>query len=60
MLIPEKTYFFFFHTIKKQPHNRRLLQAVLEKHIRLIDYELLTDDGPAPDRLRKVRGHGGR
>ena len=44
LLIPEKTYFFFSHTIKKQPHNRRLLQAVLEKHIRLIDYELLTDD----------------
>ena len=44
LLIPEKTYLFFSHTIKKQPHNRRLLQAVLEKRIRLIDYELLTDD----------------
>lgn len=43
-LIPEKTYFFFSHTIKKQPHNRKLLQAVLEKKITLIDYELLTDD----------------
>jgi alanine dehydrogenase len=40
-LIPEKTYFFFSHTIKKQPKNKALLQAVLAKSIRLIDYELL-------------------
>src|SRR6476620_1965749 len=25
-LIPDKTYLFFSHTIKKQPHNRKLLQ----------------------------------
>lgn len=43
-LIPNKTYFFFSHTIKKQPYNRNLLRAVLEKNIRLIDYEVLTDD----------------
>ncbi len=42
-LIPEKTYFFFSHTIKKQPHNRPLLRAILRKRIRLIDYEVLTD-----------------
>lgn len=42
-LIPEKTYLFFSHTVKKQPYNRRLLQAILEKRIRLIDYEKLTD-----------------
>lgn len=42
-LIPEKTYFFFSHTIKEQAHNRKLLQAVLNKKIRLIDYEVLTD-----------------
>lgn len=42
-LIPNKTYFFFSHTIKQQPYNRKLLQAVLEKNIRLIDYEILTD-----------------
>ena len=40
-LIPNKTYFFFSHTIKKQPYNRKLLQAVLEKGIRLVDYETL-------------------
>lgn len=43
-LIPGKTYLFFSHTIKKQAHNRALLQAVLEKQIRLIDYEVLTDE----------------
>ncbi len=43
-LIPEKTYFFFSHTIKKQPRNRNLLQAILEKNIRLIDYEVLKDE----------------
>jgi len=43
-LIPEKTYLFFSHTIKKQPYNRSLLQAVLAKNIRLIDYEVLTNE----------------
>jgi hypothetical protein len=43
-LIPEKTYSFFSHTIKQQPHNRALLQTVLERKIRLIDLELLTDE----------------
>jgi saccharopine dehydrogenase (NAD+, L-lysine forming) len=40
-LIPKKTYFFFSHTIKKQPRNKAMLQAILAKSIRLIDYELL-------------------
>lgn len=43
-LIPNKTYFFFSHTIKKQHYNKTLLQAILEKNIRLIDYEALKDD----------------
>ncbi len=41
-LIPSKTYLFFSHTFKKQPYNRGLLRAILEKNIRLIDYELLS------------------
>jgi saccharopine dehydrogenase (NAD+, L-lysine forming) len=41
LLIPNKSYLFFSHTIKKQPHNARLLRAVLNKKIRLIDYEIL-------------------
>jgi len=43
-LIPDKTYLFFSHTIKKQPHNCRLLQEILKKNITLIDYELLTNE----------------
>jgi len=42
-LIPDKTYLFFSHTIKKQPHNRELLKTALKKRVRLIDYETLTD-----------------
>jgi alanine dehydrogenase len=45
-LIPGKTYLFFSHTKKKQPHNQKLLQAIIEKGITLIDYECLEhDDG---------------
>lgn len=43
-LIEGKTYFFFSHTIKKQAHNRALLQALLEKKITMVDYEALTDE----------------
>lgn len=40
-LIPNKTYFFFSHTIKKQPYNKSLLQEVIRKGIQLVDYECL-------------------
>lgn len=43
-LIENKTYIFFSHTIKKQPANKKLLQALLQKHITMIDYETLTDE----------------
>lgn len=42
-LLEGKKYLFFSHTIKKQPHNKALLQTVLKKNITLIDYECLTD-----------------
>jgi len=42
-LIPNKKYFFFSHTIKKQPYNRKLLQAILEKNIDLYDHETIVD-----------------
>lgn len=42
-LIPNKKYFFFSHTIKKQPYNRKLLKAVLEKNIELFDHETIVD-----------------
>ncbi|MGF1556913.1 NAD(P)-dependent oxidoreductase [Paucihalobacter sp.] len=43
-LIPDKTYFFFSHTIKKQPYNLNLLRAILEKNITLYDHETLVDE----------------
>lgn len=43
-LIPNKKYFFFSHTIKKQPYNRKLLAAVLEKNIELYDHETIVDE----------------
>ena len=42
-LIPNKTYLFFSHTFKKQPYNAHLLKTIIEKNIRLIDYEVLKD-----------------
>ena len=45
-LIPGKKYLFFSHTKKMQPHNKKLLQAIMEKKITLIDYECLEhEDG---------------
>ena len=42
-LIANKTYMFFAHVAKKQPYNRGLLHEIINKKIRLIDYEYLTD-----------------
>ncbi len=49
-LIPNKKYFFFSHTIKKQPYNRELLQAILKNNIELFDHEVITD----PNGIRLV------
>ena len=49
-LVPNKKYFFFSHTIKKQPYNRTLLQAILEKNIELYDHEVITN----PNGIRLV------
>ncbi len=46
-LLPNKKYFFFSHTIKKQPYNRKLLQAVLNKNIELYDHETITKENGA-------------
>ena len=40
-LIPHKKYFFFSHTIKKQPYNRDLLKEILKKNIELYDHETI-------------------
>ncbi len=52
-LIENKTYFFFSHTIKMQPYNMELLQTIMKKNIRMIDYECLTNE-----RGRRLIGFG--
>ncbi|WP_378188405.1 NAD(P)-dependent oxidoreductase [Aquimarina sp. W85] len=42
-LLPNKKYFFFSHTIKKQPYNRELLRTILKKKIELYDHEVITN-----------------
>lgn len=42
-LIPNKKYFFFSHTIKKQPYNRELLLAILDKNIEMYDHETIVN-----------------
>jgi alanine dehydrogenase len=42
-LIPNKKYFFFSHTIKKQPYNLGLLREILKKNIELYDHEVITN-----------------
>uniref|UniRef100_A0A7N8WTQ8 Aminoadipate-semialdehyde synthase n=1 Tax=Mastacembelus armatus TaxID=205130 RepID=A0A7N8WTQ8_9TELE len=42
-IIPRKTYAFFSHTIKAQEANMGLLEDLLKKEVRLIDYEKMVD-----------------
>ncbi|XP_043981576.1 alpha-aminoadipic semialdehyde synthase, mitochondrial [Gambusia affinis] len=42
-VIPRKTYAFFSHTIKAQEANMGLLDDLLKKEVRLIDYEKMVD-----------------
>ena len=45
-VLPGKKYLFFSHTCKKQPHNQKLLQTIIQKGCTLIDYECLRhEDG---------------
>jgi len=46
-LIPNKKYFYFSHTIKKQPYNRKLLKAMLSKHIEMYDHETIIKENGA-------------
>jgi len=46
-LLPKKKYFFFSHTIKKQPYNRKLLLAILDKKIELYDHETIVKENGA-------------
>jgi alanine dehydrogenase len=42
--IPGKTYLFFAHVAKKQPHNRDMFREMADRGISLIDYEYITSD----------------
>lgn len=44
-LLPNRAYMFFSHTIKAQPENMALLDAVRQQQIRLFDYECITEGG---------------
>jgi len=44
-LLPDRTYLFFSHTIKAQQKNMDLLDSLIQKRIRMIDYETITEDG---------------
>jgi len=46
-LIPNKKYFFFSHTIKKQPYNRKLLLTMLLKDIEMYDHETIVKQSGA-------------
>jgi saccharopine dehydrogenase (NAD+, L-lysine forming) len=42
--IPGKTYMFFAHVAKKQPHNRQMFRTMADQKLRLIDFEYLTTE----------------
>jgi alpha-aminoadipic semialdehyde synthase len=60
-LIADKSYMFFSHTIKAQPYSMPLLDTILDKNIRLYDYECITASG-RDDTPRTVAfgGYAGR
>ena len=41
--MPNKTYFFFSHTIKAQEYNMPLLDKLLELNIRMVDFECIRE-----------------
>lgn len=49
LMLPGRTWCFFSHTIKAQPQGMPLLDAVLEKKVRLVDYECITKSGTRLD-----------
>jgi len=44
LLLPRKTYVFFAHVVKGQPHNMPMLRRLMELGCSLVDYEKITDD----------------
>jgi len=44
LLLPGKTYVFFAHVVKGQPHNMPMLRRLMELGCSLVDYEKITDE----------------
>ncbi len=44
LLLPGKTYVFFAHVAKGQPHNMAMLRRLMGLGCSLVDYEKITDD----------------
>ena len=59
-LLDGKTYLFFSHTIKEQAYNRGLLQELVKRDIKMIDYETLTypQGGRVSLQQKKHRAYG--
>lgn len=59
LLIPDRTYLFFSHTIKAQPYNMPLLDTIMEKNIRLMDYERIVNEEGRMVKFGPYAGFGG-
>ncbi len=57
-LLKEKTYLFFSYTIKGQPHNMHILHNIIEKKIRLIDYECIRENIPERGKTKRLVAFG--
>lgn len=44
LILENKTFIFFSHVIKGQPHNMPMLKTLMEKKCNLIDYERIVDE----------------
>ena len=58
LLIENKTFFFFSHTLKGQPQNMPLLRECLKKNIRLVDYECIKNVNPDPKKSQRLVAFG--
>jgi alpha-aminoadipic semialdehyde synthase len=56
LLLPNKTYMFFSHTVKGQPENMTLLQECMQRNVQLIDYERITTDKISSSNVRAGKG----
>lgn len=57
-LLPQKTYIIFSHTKKGKTENQILLEKILEKKIRLFDYECIKEDLPDRSMAKRIVSFG--